>query len=58
MNDLFIQKILFDWNKIEKDSYLKTIEAFKGMEEMDFRKPVQKIIFFLRMIHTLNYVMQ
>ena len=28
MNDQFIQAILFDWNRIERHSYLKKIEAF------------------------------
>ena len=27
MNDQFIQGIIFDWNKIDNDSYLKQIEA-------------------------------
>ena len=29
MNDQFIQGIIFDWNKIDDDSYLKQIEALK-----------------------------
>ena len=27
MNDQFIQGVIFDWNKIDDDSYLKQIEA-------------------------------
>ena len=29
MNDQFIQGVIFDWNKIDDDSYLKQIEALK-----------------------------
>ena len=44
MNDQFIQGVIFDWDKIDKDSYLKGIRAFKGVEKLDFNKP---ITFFL-----------
>ena len=40
MNSQFIQGILFDWNKIERHSYLKKIEAFRGMERIDFTNPI------------------
>ena len=30
MNNQFIQGVIFDWNRIDNDSYLKRIEAFKG----------------------------
>ena len=39
MNDQFIQGVIFDWNKIDDDSYLKQIEALKNIE----RKLVEKI---------------
>ena len=29
MNNQFIQGVMFDWNRIDNDSYLKSIEAFK-----------------------------
>ena len=45
MNDQFIQGVIFDWDKIDKDSYLKGIRAFKGVEKLDFNKP---ITFFVR----------
>ena len=32
MNDQFIQGVIFDWDKIDKDSYLKGIRAFKGSQ--------------------------
>ena len=32
MNDQFIQGVIFDWNKIDDDSYLKQIEALKNIE--------------------------
>ena len=36
MNDQFIQGVIFDWDKIDKDSYLKGIRAFKEVEKLDF----------------------
>ena len=38
MNDQFIQGVIFDWDKIDKDSYLKGIRAFKGVEKLDFKQ--------------------
>ena len=35
MNNQFIQRVIFDWNRIDNDSYLKGIEAFKGIEKLD-----------------------
>lgn len=40
MNNQFIQSISFDWDKIEHDSYLKKIEAFKGIEKIEFTNPI------------------
>ena len=40
MNDQFIQGVIFDWDKIDNDSYLKEIRAFKGVEKLDFNKPI------------------
>ena len=40
MNDQFIQRVMFDWDRIDNDSYLKKIDAFKGIESLDFNKPV------------------
>ena len=40
MNSQFIQAILFDWNRIERHSYLKKIEAFRGVERIDFTNPI------------------
>lgn len=40
MNDQFIQGVLFDWNKIDDDSYLKKIEAFHGIEKLAFNNPI------------------
>ena len=40
MNDQFLQGVIFDWNRIDNDSYLKRIEAFKGIEKLDFNKPI------------------
>lgn len=40
MNNQFIQGILFDWDKIDNDSYLKKIEAFHGIEKLEFTNPI------------------
>ena len=40
MNDQFIQGIIFDWNKIDNDSYLKQIEALKDVERLEFKNPI------------------
>ena len=52
MNEQFIQGVIFDWEKTDNDSYLKRIEAFKGIEKLDFNKSItffvgeQRIMFF------------
>ena len=40
MNDQFLQGVIFDWNRIDNDSYLKRIKAFKGIEKLVFNKPI------------------
>ena len=40
MNGQFIQGVIFDWDKIDNDSYLKRIEALQGVEKIDFNKPI------------------
>ena len=40
MNDQFLQGVIFDWDRIDNDSYLKRIEAFGGVKKLDFNKPV------------------
>ena len=40
MNDQFIHGVIFDWDRIDNDSYLKKIEAFKGVEKLDFNKAI------------------
>lgn len=34
MNDQFIQGVIFDWDRIDNDSYLKRIEAFGGVKNL------------------------
>ena len=34
MNDQFLQGVIFDWNRIDNDSYLNRIKAFKGIEKL------------------------
>ena len=40
MNDQFIQRVVFDWDRIDYGSYLRRIEAFKGVEKLDFNKSI------------------
>lgn len=40
MNRQFIQGVSFDWDKIDNDSYLKKIEAFHGVEKLEFTNPI------------------
>ncbi len=40
LNHQFIQGIQFDWDKIEKDTYLMDIEALKGMERLNFSNAI------------------
>ena len=40
MNDQFIQGVIFDWNKIDDDSYLKQIEALKNIERIEFKNSI------------------
>lgn len=40
MNHQFIQSVVFDWDKIPGRSYLRRIEAFQGIEELNFSNSV------------------
>ncbi|WP_283684790.1 AAA family ATPase [Parablautia sp. Marseille-Q6255] len=40
MNELFVQGLYIDWNKIPTDSYLRQINAIKGLEKLAFSSPV------------------
>lgn len=40
MNNQFIQNIIIDWSKVGKHSYLRDIEAVKGLDKLEFVKPV------------------
>ena len=40
MKNQFIQGVIFDWDRIDNDSYLKKIEAFQGVKKLDFNKPI------------------
>lgn len=40
MNFQFIKKISIDWNKIDKNSYLRYIPALKNLESLEFSKPI------------------
>ena len=51
MNEQFIQGVIFDWNRIDNNSYLKKIEAFKGVKKLDFNK---SITFLLEKMAVVN----
>lgn len=40
MNEQFIQRLSIDWNKIERNSYLRKIDAIKDLKELEFEKPI------------------
>ncbi len=40
MNHQLIQKVVINWEKIGRDSYLRDIEAIKGLEEIAFTSPI------------------
>lgn len=40
MNHQFIQGISIDWNKINRYSYLREIEALNGLDYLEFKKPI------------------
>ncbi len=40
MNDLHIQGVTIDWDKIERGSYLREIEALKGLDYLEFHKNI------------------
>lgn len=40
MDHKFIQSISIEWNKIDHDSYLHSIDALNNMEVLDFQKNI------------------
>ena len=40
MNELFIQSLMIDWNRIRPNNYVRQIPAICDMEKFEFRKPV------------------
>ena len=40
MDELFIKSVLIDWDKIERRSYLRQIEAIRDLDRLTFHKPV------------------
>lgn len=44
MNQQFIRGITIDWDKIDKCSYLRDIEALNGLEHLEFRKPITFLV--------------
>ena len=51
MNDQFLHRVIFYWNRIDNDSYLNRIKAFKGIEKLVFNKP---ITFFVGKMAVVN----
>ncbi len=44
MNNLFIQGVLFEWNEIEPNSYIRTIESLRDVEKIEFQSPVSLFV--------------
>lgn len=44
MNNLFIQGVLFEWNEIEPNSYIRTIESLRDVEKIEFLSPVSLFV--------------
>ena len=44
MNQQFIRGLTIDWDKIDKYSYLREIEALSGLEHLEFRKPITFLV--------------
>lgn len=40
MNDQFIQRIAIEWDKVGKESYLRGIEALRGVENVEFANSI------------------
>ena len=40
MNNQFIRSVLIDWSKIDENSYLRDIDAIRGLERLEFSKPI------------------
>lgn len=44
MNNLFIQGVLFDWNEIEPNSYIRDIKSLRDVEKIEFQSPVSLFV--------------
>ena len=44
MNQQFIRGLTIDWDKIDRYSYLRNIEALNGLEHLEFRKPITFLV--------------
>ena len=40
MDDQFIKSVVFDWDKVDDDSYVKKIEGFRGIDKLKFNKSI------------------
>ena len=55
MNDQFIQGVIFDWDRIDNDSYLKRIKAFKGIQKLDFNKAITFFVGEMAVVNQLYW---
>ena len=44
MNNLFIQEVLFEWNEIKPNSYIRTIESLRDVEKIEIQSPVSLFV--------------
>ncbi len=40
MNPLYLNKVLIDWDKLDKSSYVRNIPALSGVDEIEFNTPI------------------
>ena len=41
MNDLFIQGLTIDWNRVRPYNYVRQIPAISGIDTFTFHKPIK-----------------
>ena len=57
MNTQFIRSVSINWDKISPDSYLRSIPALSGVEEIEFDHPVTRehLVFVSEPPHSYPY---
>ena len=45
MNDLFIQGLTIDWNRVRPYNYVRQIPAISGIDTFTFHKPITCLLY-------------